>query len=296
MHPSQIKAAFDQGKNITQLLREQTGAAGNTERIIETAYDMQAGVYVNDMNDPAIFAHKVRYGRAIADQLSRLTDCTSLLEPGTGEGTTLSFVLDAFDKPGMAVHGMDISWSRLATCRKWLADRGHPSVQLAIASLFHLPYADASFDVVYTSHTIEPNGGNEQSILRELYRVASRHLVLLEPAYELSPPELQQRMDSLGYCKGLVAHAEALGMRVATHELLGHDDNPKNPTAITVIEKTPDAPPATPQLVCPRFGDALEDRGAELFSPGSLHVYPKVMGIPCLRPESGVIASAYDRF
>jgi ubiquinone/menaquinone biosynthesis C-methylase UbiE len=32
---------------------------------------------------------------------------------------------------------------------------------LVVADLFHIPFADNSVDVVYTSHSLEPNGGRE---------------------------------------------------------------------------------------------------------------------------------------
>lgn len=40
MHPTKIKAAFDRGENITDLLKKLNLANENTEEIIETAYDL----------------------------------------------------------------------------------------------------------------------------------------------------------------------------------------------------------------------------------------------------------------
>lgn len=167
---------------------------------------------------------------------------------------------------------------------------------MATASLFHLPYLDGCFDVVYTSQAIEPNAGNEAIIMKELYRVTSRFLVLLEPAYELASQEAQQRMEKYGYCRGLVEHAKSMGMRVIKHELLPYVGNPLNPIAITVIEKNSDAPSAIPQWACPRFGLPLRDYGDSFFCTDSLRAYPKIQGIPCLRPEDGIIASTYEKY
>ncbi len=163
-----------------------------------------------------------------------------------------------------------------------------------MASIFHAPYADNSIDVVYTSHTIEPNGGREIPILQELYRLAARYLVLLEPGFELATPEARSRMTRLGYARNLHGHAVALGMKVLKHKLFGLTANPLNPTAITIIEKSANAGVARPQLACPRYGDPLFQTGDSLFSPGNIRAYPRILGIPCLRREDGVIASQYE--
>jgi SAM-dependent methyltransferase len=296
MHPKVLADAYRRGENITSLLRTLDASDSNSEATIETAYDLQAGSYVAALSDPAIKAHKAAYGAAIAAELLQLTEPTSLLEAGVGEGTTLSFVLQALAPRTLNAHGFDLSWSRIATCRDWLASQAVGEPTLAVASLLHLPYASDAFDVVYTSHTIEPNGGNEAAVLRELYRVTSRYLVLLEPGYELASDEARARMERLGYCRNLPGVAASLGMKVTRHELFAHSVNPLNPTALTIIEKAPSAPAATPHFACPNFGDPLVAIGGALFSPDSLRAYPTLGGIPCLRQHDAVIASAFARF
>lgn len=293
MTPKALIKAFARGENITELLRRELSSEQNTEEIIETAYDLQAGSYVKALETPEMLKHKEDYGEAIASVISDLTSASSILEPGVGEGTTMSFVVRSFDNRPPHIHGFDISWSRIACCREWLSKQHCADVRLSVASIFHTPYLEDSFDVVYTSHTIEPNGGNEAEILRELFRIASRYLILLEPGYELADEEARARMKRLGYCTGLVDHANALGMNVIRHELFAHTANPLNPTAITVIAKNPNAPSAVPKLACPRYLTPLSDHSESLYSVDSLRAYPKIKCIPCLRPEDGVIASTY---
>jgi len=295
-HPRDLMRLFEAGQNITAILKAEPDSGEKTQGIIETAYDLQAGSYVKALNDDKLLDHKTAYGTAIADEIRALTEPTSIIEAGVGEGTTFSFVLNKLNDVFIDAHGFDISWSRIAWCKTWMSSQWQGNTTLAMASLLNLPYADSCFDVVYTSHTIEPNGGNEKAILQELFRITSRYLVLLEPGYELATTEAQQRMERHGYCKGLVDSASSLGMRVRKHELFGHSANPLNPTAITVIEKEPRASPRCPQLVCPNFQDELIDFGDALYSPESLRAYPKLMGIPCLRKEDAVIASAFEKF
>ena len=296
MTPKKLKEAYLRGENIIDFLKLHSGSLSNTEEIIETSYDLQNGSYIGAMNNPENFKHKVDYGASIASEILSLTSPQSILEPGVGEGTTLSFVLKALRYVPNQVHGFDISWSRIANCRKWLSEQKIINPFLSVASILKTPYADNSFDVVYTSHTIEPNGGSEPPILAELFRIASRYLILLEPGNELASDEARERMHSLGYCSGLVVHAESLGMKVIKHELFPHTSNPLNPTAITVIVKDANAAPAAPKLVCPRYLSPIIDEDGSLFSPDSLRAYPKIKGIPCLRPEDGIIASAYQEF
>ena len=296
MNPKALKEAYDRGENITELLRQTTDSDQNTEEIIETAYDLQTGSYIKALDSPEMFQHKQEYGAAIAAEISKLTSPQSILESGVGEGTTLSFVTKAFEQTPPHVHGFDISWSRIAACRQWLSDQNCADAWLSVASIFSTPYSDNSFDVVYTSHTIEPNGGREPEILAELYRIASRYLILLEPGYELAGEEARSRMERLGYCRGLAQHAENLGMTVVRHELFEPTINPQNPTAITVISKTPSAASVTPKIACPRYLTALAELPDSLYSAESFRAYPKIKGIPCLRREDGIIASRFEEF
>src|SRR5208283_2840477 len=115
--------------------------------------------------------------------------------------------------------GFDLSWSRVAFAKCWLQRQGITKAVLCTGNLLHIPFADNSIDIVYTSHSIESNIGKEEPILRELFRVARKFLILLEPGYELANPEAKKRMDSHGYCRNLPGTAAALGYDVLEHKL-----------------------------------------------------------------------------
>jgi uncharacterized protein YbaR (Trm112 family) len=278
--PRELKLMCERGENLTAALRQQAGATANTDEIIEWSYDIQAGSYIQALQKSEYAAIKQAYTGGIASVLT----------------STLGDVFRKLDALGIAFHGFDLSWSRIAFARQWLRQERIPGISLCTASLLHMPYADDSIDIVYTSHSIEPNGGREEPILRELYRVTRRYLVLLEPGYEFASHKARRRMESHGYCRDLPGVARSLGFRIIEHELFSCIANPLNPTALTIIEKLAATPPLANPLVCPRFKTPLKEAGGMLFSPEALTVYPIIGGIPCLRLENGIIASRYLEF
>lgn len=290
--PRELQLLYQQGQNISETLRGAHGVSDNTTGIIEISYDLQTGSYIRAMSDPEVSAHKKTYSAEIARTIRALCNPSSILEAGVGEATTLSGVVSELEL-GVKSYGFDLSWSRVAFARKWLASNENRSTTLCTGDLLHIPFASDSIDVVYTSHSIEPNRGSEKRILEELYRVARRYVILLEPAYELASNAARERMDRHGYCKELEKHALELGFRVVEHALFPLTLNPLNPTALTVIEKVNPAVCPPFALACPRYKNQLLPIDGMLFSEEALTVYPVVGGIPCLRIENGIFASKY---
>ncbi len=294
--PRELQQAYQEGDNITAILRQAQGQDQNDEEVIEAAYDLQTGSYVAAMASPEMARHKEDYAAAIAREIEALITPVSLLEAGVGEATTMSGVIRALALDPAKAYGFDLSWSRVAYARNWLESQSLPGVTLCTGSLFHIPFADNSIDVVYTSHTVEPNGGKEEPILRELYRVTRHWLVLLEPCFELAGENERQRMERLGYCRNLAGICRNLGYEVVKHQLFPLTVNPLNPTGIIVIRKPKVAIMQEHVLACPKFRTPLQEIGGMLYSPEALAVYPVLCGIPCLRPESAIMASKYPDF
>jgi hypothetical protein len=288
-----IKELFDSGANVMEYFRNQNNSRNNSIEAIKISYDLQAGSYIEVFKSNREFNNL--YTGALAKLITGLGQQSSILEAGVGEATTLANVVEKMaSKPAYSC-GFDISWSRIHCAQAFAQSKGVNAEWLFTGDLFRIPLRDNSIDVVYTSHSIEPNGGREKEALQELYRVASRYLVLLEPAYELASEEAKKRMEHHGYVRGLKATAESLGFKVKEYRLFDHIINPLNPTGLLVIEKNPGADAVSPQFACPITGGLLEKAGDCYYASESLMAYPIIGGIPCLLPENGILASGYNK-
>ncbi len=292
---SGMRQAYARGENAMEFARARLGRKDNHGLATLIAYDLQAGEYVRHaMKDPDA---KRRWCAQLATLISPLLPGGgTVMEAGCGEATTLAGVLTTLPKKPSVALGFDISWSRCTHGVGWLR-RMQQRADLFVADLFHIPLCDDSVDVVYTSHSIEPNGGREEAALRDLLRVARRAVVLVEPIYELASADSQARMDQHGYVRNLRAVAEATGCRVTDYRLLDYCVNPLNPSGVVLIEKSSgENTPGTSSMQwrCPLTHTALTPGDAAFVSRDTGFVYPVLGGIPLLSRDHAVIASAYE--
>lgn len=229
--------AFEEGRNVAETLRAHLGVEENTPEILEIAYDLQAGTYVQFADDNP--DHVRRYAAQLAEKLDpHLAEGDSLLDVGTGELTNLSHLVAGLGKAPGRVYACDISERRLRIGRDYANRHMGPAVErleLFRAELSSIPLPDKSVDVVTSNHALEPNGGRETELLAELFRLARKKLVLFEPCFEIASPEARQRMQHHGYISGLGAAAARLGAAVEGVTPLSMVDNALNPTACFVI-------------------------------------------------------------
>ena len=190
-----------------------------------------------------------------------------------------------------SVLGFDISWSRLKFAKEFLHDYDFKNITLFTANLFEIPLLENSVEIVYTSHSIEPNGGKEKEALKELYRIASKYLILLEPTYEFADNEARARMIENGYVTNLHSTVLELGYKIIEHRLFDYSSNQLNPTGLMVIEKN-SLDFNKPDLRCPislmeltKYSDSL------LYSKNNFLAYPIIDEIPCLLKENSILAS-----
>jgi SAM-dependent methyltransferase len=288
-----MRAAYARGENAMEYARSLTSSSVNRTAATLIAYDLQAGSYVAEVRSN--LQENVRWCAQLATFLAPLVDAqTSILEVGCGEATTLAGVVQQLPQAPSRALGFDISWSRCAEAVRWLAEQ-RVEAAIFVGDLFNIPLEDACVDVVYTSHSLEPNGGRESDALRELLRVARRAVVLVEPLYELADPEAQARMRRHGYVRGLAEGAERLGGKLTVCRLLDYVRNPLNPSGVIVISKGErDAVPArVPAWRCPLTGAPMhrDDAGDAFVVAEAGLAYPVLRGIPLLSREHVIVAS-----
>ncbi len=288
-----IQKIFSQGGNIIQALK---GASSekNTKEMIAISYDFQSGSYIKYTEENAAF--NAQYTTAIAELFSNLPQkFSSILEVGVGEATTLANVITKLRNIPSSIYGFDISWSRIRYAQNYIQKKKVSSAFLFVADLFCIPLADNSIDLVYTSHSIEPNGGREEEALKELLRITRKYLVLLEPAYELASKAAQKRMREHGYVRHLHKTAQQLGCKVLDYRLFDVFANELNPTGVLILEKVHASTAENKSsLICPITKTKLELLRGSYFSRHSLLVYPVIDTVPCLLRENAIIATHFE--
>jgi ubiquinone/menaquinone biosynthesis C-methylase UbiE len=284
-----IKELYSKGENIIQYLKSIGKNEKNTVEDILISYDFQSGSYIQSFSKNKEYIEN--YCGALAKLINEMNNVQSIIEVGVGEATTLNMLIKYLKNRPSNILGFDISWSRLKFGQELLKDFNITNVNLFTANLFEIPLLDNSIDIVYTSHSIEPNGGKEENALKELYRITKKYLILLEPSFEFGNDEAKARMKKHGYVTELYSTAKRLNYKIIEHRLFDYSSNPLNPTGLIIIEKMGTSS-NNPNLVCPisqtellKYSDSL------LYSKESFLAYPIIEGIPCLLKENSILAS-----
>ena len=292
-----LKRAVERGVNITSLLKQQSGLEINTNEIIEIAYDLQSGSYIEFAE-----TNKSRLS-SVASEMQRLASQyisigDSLLDCGTGELTTLSFFLKGIGAI-KSIFAFDISHSRvrvgLEFAARYMTKSHFDSLSVFVAEIGSIPLPDNSIDVVVTSHALEPNHGRERDLISELSRVARKYVILFEPSYEKNSDEGKARMENLGYVRGIPHIIKSLGLKLVSEDLLDSPLNALNPTCCYVIRiedvahRLLEDKNVGSDFICLKSGEVLERRADHLWSQEGGYAYPLIDGIPVLRKQHSIL-------
>jgi len=196
---------------------------------IAASYDAQAAESYRAKEDNPDFFEL--YGRAVGAELAKLKP-SSVLDAGCGDGVTLHWAVRELPFE-CTVNGIDASSKRLKIARKTIGAR----VFFVQGQLGSILFRDERFDVVFTSHAMEPNGGDEVTILTELARVARRYVVLFEPDYNAASLEGRARMRRLNYVANIRGAIKEVGLTVEKDEPFSVVGNALNPTGLWVLSK-----------------------------------------------------------
>ena len=297
-----MRAAYAKGDNAMAYARDSMNVVENNIVSTLISYDLQAGSYVArvEANPQASQAWCSQAAESIsqalfATQELRISDATSILELGTGECTTLAGVLDILGDRVSAAYGLDLSWSRIQFGRQFLKSK-KLDASLFVGDLFQIPMNDRSVDVVFTSHSLEPNRGRELDAIKECLRVARRAVVLIEPIFELASSPAQARMTEHGYVRGLKDAASSISAAILDYRLLPYSSNPLNPSGVIILGGVSGTHSSDQVWRCPLTGAPLMDLGDVFYSSEVGIGYPVVRQVPMLRPEHGIVLTHLGDF
>jgi len=289
-----IKNLREDYKNGHHIINKLADMGVDKQKRIEIAYDLQAGSYTQGyFENPEIRDEPVR----IIHELLLLKNIAfdSILEAGCGEANTFGLLIKSFQNLNKVEKlAFDISMSRLFYAKHFLKTIGVEGVRLFMADIMDIPLYENSVDLVYTFHSIEPNGGNEEQVIDELYRISRKYLLLIEPIFEFASKEGQERMEKNGYVKGLKNICDRKGYEVLEYQKFPFQLNPLNPTGFILIKKQSTDQKVNAFYVDPVFKDILERRDSGFYSPESGYYYPVIDDIPVLLKNQGVLVSKWN--
>ncbi|MEM2111596.1 MAG: class I SAM-dependent methyltransferase [Candidatus Bathyarchaeia archaeon] len=276
-----------------EYLRKEKKVQDNDKETILISYDFQAGSYIKFVEENPDFIQY--YTQAIALVFEGLgINFETVLEVGVGEATVLGNLAKKISKK-CHLYGFDLSWSRVKFAQKYCDQLGVQNVDLFTGDLFSAPLQDNSIDI-YTSHSIEPNGGREKEALQELYRITRKYLILLEPCYELATEKARERMKAHGYITNLQQSIREMGYKVLEFRLFDYYSNPLNPTGLTIIEKKSEEVIKENPYACPITKSEMKEYSEGFYCETSLLAYPKLLGVPLLCPENSILACHFNAF
>lgn len=297
---SDLKELYKQGVNITEYLKAKNDVDYNTLEIIEIAYDIQAGSYINyaKANPHLIDAYTSEISKII-EANTNYQD--SILDIGSGELTTLSNVLLRLKTETSFIYALEISFSRLFKGFFYAQEIVHKDIfdKLCpiVASIHEIPLLDKSVNVTISSHALEPNGSHLKKLIEELFRVTRDKLLLFEPSYEMNSLEGRKRMDMHGYIKGIPDVVKSLGGTLIEQIRIKNIDNELNPTYCYIITPPPielylpNISVTKTAYSVPGSNFALSDHIDYLISNETGICYPKLKGIPILKNNSSILAT-----
>ena len=289
---------YSEGVNINNLLRSGSYAYSE-EEVIRLSYELQAGSYIEEQSTNGLMYSK--YATEIADILIGVDpEASTILHAGCGELTS-AYTLISRLKPQQNFYAVDVSLSRLLAGRDYLRTNTSLPTQpnLVVSGLGSLPFSSNCFDVVYTSHAIEPNYNESDIIISELARVSCKYLVLFEPCYETATPQMKLHMDTCSYARNIVQSATSHGLDLLDQFFMVNPIEPlRNRTSAFVFSKSNSTLQSNAiNLTRPGTSEPLSSIEPSTFlSKGNGEIYVSVLGIPLLRSSDAITIAREDFF
>ncbi len=303
-----LKDMYQNDVNIMEFFRKNSeDKNSNSIDAILTSYDLQSGSYIESyeseefadnlhINGEKISIRMRDFKDKLGDYLAGLIDnyeYKSILEAGVGEATSMVPLVKRLRNKNAKLYGFDISASRIKYAKNFAAKYYDGQINLFVADLLSTPFDDNKFDIVYTVHAVEPNTNNCERVVKELYRITNKYLILYEPSYELGNEDTKKNIEKHKYIKNLRSVVEKLNYEIVKYELapLG---TYSNQAAIMIIKKNNNNLCNDKiSFDCPLCKSKLDATNDGYYCNCCYRLFPKISGIDLLREENSVIFSKY---
>jgi ubiquinone/menaquinone biosynthesis C-methylase UbiE len=227
------------------------------------------------------------YGTCLK-RLHEFFNLDSILEVGAGELTTLDNLLKKIKKKPKKVGAIDISLKRLSKGQNFFNKKNKKINLLARADASQLPFADNSFDMVYTVHVIEQVPQLFMKILKELVRVSSNIVILIEPSYEFGSNSSKKNILKKGYTRIKDSHFKRLNYKLIYRDILEFRYY-INGSEIVVLKKNKNTKNKNKtEFVCPITHENLFKKGNYLSNKNKTINFPIKNFISMLCPEDRI--------
>jgi ubiquinone/menaquinone biosynthesis C-methylase UbiE len=214
-----------------------------------------------------------------------------VLEIGVGEGRTLSLLRDSILKKNKHIEiewfGIDLTFERINNLKV------NFEINTSMASGNELPYADNSFDIVFTHHVLEQIPRDFGEVIKEANRVGLVYLCM-EPSIEVADLEGKINMLTKDH---LVGVQKFLKSNYPDYKTVTPTAVAKaaNPTMYYILDNRKQSEVAEFNYMCPYSKQRLLEHGGSLITENSKYAYPIINGIPLLNSNFRVDISKNSR-
>ncbi len=199
--------------------------------------------------------HSVRMMRTLVGE----NKFGSVLEVGGGELTWVSVMAEALGGDS-DFYSVDLSFARCLQASRLAVDLDF-GVSVAKANAAQLPFADSSIDLVYSHHALEQMPSIYKDVLDEMFRVARKRVIILEPSYELGDLRTKLKIRCKNYVIGIDPYLEKRYRGQITKGILPTQGNPASLTAYHLVDLDTEAErSAVDPYACPVCHEPLLDK------------------------------------
>ena len=273
-----LKKLYQSGSNINYYLRKKTNLS--EKDIIKLSYDIQTGSYVRNFN---YIKSKKNLNQVIKE--INTTNFKTLMDFGCGELTNFYTLIKNIKTKNKIFFAYDFSFSRILIGKKFLNKRVKINLKCFSNDSIKIPLPDNSVDIVTTCHAIEPNKKNSYKILKELWRISKKKLILLEPNNNLikklpqnEKNKINKRFKKHNYVLNLEKKINKITKKYKIIKLNNHF-NSLNPASLFVINKNTRRTNETKFLNPNDKSDVLKEKKQFYYSEKTGEIFPVIQEV-----------------